>query len=77
MPDSTPERLKPGDLVYLRSGSPAMTVVGEVDNPGGPLLECMWISSAGPMTIKVPARALDPAPPSVADRADGLPALER
>jgi len=38
-----PEQLKPGDVVRLKSGGPAMTVVRlENDSHKGLLVECDW-----------------------------------
>ncbi len=41
---------KPGDVVKLASGGPAMTVTSEVYNSpmsGKPVVRCEWLDSAG------------------------------
>ncbi len=59
MTDETRERkLTTGDVVRLRSGGPAMTVVGQIDLAGR-MLRCAWFSPGGDdRTQAFPAEAL-------------------
>ncbi|HLI64720.1 MAG TPA: DUF2158 domain-containing protein [Caulobacteraceae bacterium] len=67
-----PERFKPGDIVRMRSGGPAMTVTTVDYVRDAPDVCCMWFEARGrPHFYHIKVDALDPAEPDAEPVAPG------